>query len=393
MATFALDPSVVFLNHGSFGACPREVLAEQARLRAQLEAQPVRFFMRELSELEAAARSAIAAFVGAKPENLARVPNATAAVNAVVRGLALEPGDELLCTDHGYNACTNVLRYVAERSGAKLVTAQVPFPLEGPEQVLEAVLAAVTPRTRFALLDHLTSPTALVFPIAQLVKALRARGVETMVDGAHAPGQVPLDVEAIGAGWYTGNLHKWVCGPKSSAFLHVREDLQGETVPASVSHGFNAPQGTGSRFRNLFDWTGTDDPTAWLSAPKALEVVGALSPRGWAGVMEANHALAVQGRTLAAQALGVTAPCPPELLGAMATLVLPGTHPASGALPGRRGFDPLQEALFQRHHVELPVFPWPASPRRVLRLSAHQHNRLADYERLAAALREEAALA
>ncbi len=379
-----LDPAVTFLNHGSFGACPKAVLAYQAELRARLEAEPVRFFMRELPPLHEAALAALGRFVGARPEDLGAVTNATTAVNAVVRSLDFAPGDELLTTSHAYNACTNVLRYAAERTGAKVVVAQVPFPLEAPAQVLETVLAAVTPRTRFALVDHVTSPTGLVFPAADLVRALEGRGVPTMLDGAHAPGMVELDLDALGASFATGNLHKWVCAPKGCGYLHVRADRRAQVRPLVISHGANSPRVDRSRFRLEFDWQGTSDPTAWLSVPRALEVVGALVPGGWPEVRARNRALALEGRRLLLTALGVPAPAPEAMLGSMAAVVLPRPATGPGALPGTNELDPLQEALFHRHAIEVPVFTFGAH--RCLRVSAHLHNRLEDYQKLARAL-------
>ncbi len=280
-ARFALDPDVAFLNHGSFGACPREVLRVQEELRARMERQPVRFLARELPALLDDARVPLAAFVGTAPERLAFVHNATAAVNAVLRWLPLSPGDELLTTDHVYNACNNVLREAASAAGARVVTARVPFPLPDDDAVVDAVLAAVTPRTRLCLLDAVTSPTALVFPVARLVRVLRERGVETLVDAAHAPGQVPLDVDAIGAAWLTGNCHKWMFAPKGAGFLAVRADKLEVTRPAVISHGANAPVGERSRFRLEFDWIGTTDPTPWLAVPAAIEAGARLVDGGW----------------------------------------------------------------------------------------------------------------
>src|SRR5690242_5774441 len=197
-AQWPLDPAITFLNHGSFGSCPRPVLEAQRRWRDRLEAQPVQFLARDLPGLLAAARASLGSFVGADPDDLAFVTNATGAVNAVVRSLRFEPGDELLSDDHEYNATINVLRHVADRDGARVVIARIPFPIGSEDDVVAPILAAVTERTRFALVSHVTSPTALVFPIERIVKELAARGVATLVDGAHAPGMVPIDLERIG---------------------------------------------------------------------------------------------------------------------------------------------------------------------------------------------------
>lgn len=381
---WTLDPAVTFLNHGSFGACPAPVLAAQAEWRARLERQPVRFMARELEGLLDEARAALAAFVGAVPGDLAFVPNATSGVNAVLRSLVFAPGDELLTTDHAYNACKNALHFVAERSGATVVVAKVPFPLAGPATVVESVLARVTPRTRLALLDHVTSPTGLVWSIAELVQALAERGVETLVDGAHAVAMLPLDVSAIGAAYYTGNCHKWLCAPKTAGFLHVRRDLQELVRPLAISHGARLRRADRSRFLLEFDWTGTVDPTAYLTVPEAIRVLGSLVPGGWPALRARNRELALAGRRLLCESLGVPEPAPASMIGSLAAVPIPegsSEPPTSGLY-----CDPLQDALREEAGIEVPIVPWPAAPRRLIRISAAAYNVSADYERLAVAL-------
>ena len=381
---WTLEPGLAFLNHGSFGACPWVVIEAREALYRGLERQPVAFLARELPGRIDAAREVLAAFVGADPRDLVFVPNATTGVNAVLRSLPLAAGDELLTTDHAYNACRNTLEYVASRAGAQVVVARVPFPLERPAQVVEAVLAAVTPRTRLALLDHVTSPTGLVLPIAELVAELSARGVDTLVDGAHAPGMVPLDLEALGATYYTGNCHKWLCAPKGAALLHVRRDKQDEVRPHVISHGANTPRAGRSRFHDEFDWTGSDDPTAYLCVPAALEAMAAMVPGGWPEIRRRNRELALAGRRILMEALGVEPPCPEEMIGSLAALPLPdgSSEPPRSALYA----DPLQEVLLAEHRIEVPIVPWPRPPKRLIRISAQLYNSEEEYRRLSGAL-------
>ncbi|MCC6215061.1 MAG: aminotransferase class V-fold PLP-dependent enzyme [Polyangiaceae bacterium] len=390
-AAWTLDPDIVFLNHGSFGACPRAVQEAQGALRERMEANPVAFFTRELEPRIDAARAEVAEFVGARPEDLAFVRNATDGVNAVLASASLAPGDELLTTDHAYGACRNALAAFAERAGARVVVARVPFPLSGPGDIAEPVLAAVTARTRLALLDHVTSPTGVVFPVAELASSLAARGVRVLIDGAHAPGMLPLGLAALGdAGvdWYTGNLHKAVCAPKGAGFLWARRDRQAALHPTTVSHGRTSTRAR-PRLHEEFDWTGTDDPTPWLCAPVALRVMAALLPGGWPAILAANHELALRARELLTEALGAPRPTPDALVGSLVAVPLP-----PGSFTGPRfanAVDPLQAALAERHRIEVPVPLWPQPPARLVRVTAQLHVSLGDVARLARALTEELA--
>jgi len=319
-----LDPAVTFLNHGSYGACPEPVLASQRAWRDRLESEPVRFMERILPDALADARQRIGAFLGADPAGLAFVSNATSGVNTVLRSLRFEPGDELLTNDHEYNATLNALASIAERDGARVVVAHVPLPIASAAEALAAIVDAVTPRTRLALISHITSPTALVLPIAEIVAALDARGVDTIVDAAHAPGMVPLDVDGLGAAYWTGNGHKWLCGPKGAAMLWVRADRRERIHPLVISHGANEPVDGRERFRLEFDWTGTSDPTPQLALADAIDWMGDQDPGGWPAIRAANRALALAGRDRLASALGLTPIAPDEMTGSMAALLLPG---------------------------------------------------------------------
>jgi isopenicillin-N epimerase len=386
-ALWPLDRRIAFLNHGSFGACPTEVLRHQAALRAELEAEPVRFLSREIDDRLAVARGALGAFLGADADDLAFVTNATSGVNAVVRSLAFAAGDELLTTDHAYGACRNTLDFVAARTGARVVVATLPFPVGSPDEIVDVVLAKVTPRTRLALLDHVTSPTALILPIERLSAELGRRGVDVLVDGAHAPGMVPLNLATLAVAYYSGNCHKWLCAPKGSAFLWVRPDRQAAVHPLTISHGATAVRPERTRFRLEFDWTGTSDPTAWLTVPRALEYVGGLQPGGWPALMARNRALALEARDLLCAAAGTAPPCPDSMLGSRASVRLPdGSAPVAWRRP-----DPLQARLFDGWGIEVPVMTWPAAPRRLIRVSAQLYNRREQYARLAEALGKELA--
>ncbi len=394
-----LDPSATYLNHGAYGACPWPVLQEQSEWRARMERQPTYFNDQELEGHLDRARAALAGLLGADADDLCFAPNATTGVNTVLRSLEFNPGDEILTTDHEYNACRNAIRFVGERSGAREVVASIPLPIDDPGQVTEAILAGVTSRTRLAVVSLVTSPTGLVFPVADIVRGLAERGVDTLVDGAHAPGMLPLDLDALGAAYFTGNAHKWLCTPKGSAILHVRRDRQASMRPLVISHGTNSPRHDRSRFRLEFDWAGTGDPSPYLVIPRALEFMGGLLPGGWSELQARNRDLAVAARRLLLDALGGQAPLVPDsMLGSLAAVELPASleptaeRPDTAAGDATYPFDPLHDALWNDHRIEVPVYPWPHSPadqqpvRRLLRVSAQVYNSIDDYERLAAVL-------
>ena len=365
-----LDRSVMYLNHGSFGACPIDVMAQQSALRQELEREPVDFLVGTLPARLATARESLASFVGADPADLAFVPNATAGVNAVLRSLHFAPGDEVLLTTHTYAACRNTARFIAERCGVRLVTADMPFPCTAEVAVIDAIMSAVSPRTRLALLDHVTSPTALVLPIEKIVAALAARGIDTLVDGAHAPGMVPMHLSALGAAYYTGNAHKWLCAPKGAAFLHVRRDRQASLHPNVISHGYN------NGFQAEFDWTGTCDPTPWLCIPKALQFMGNLLPQGWPQVMATNRALALEARALVLSALSLDLPCPGAMIGSIASIPLP--TPSSGSPAEQLDARGLHD-WFRQRGVETWVH---AHPLPLIRISAQLYNDIGQFEHL-----------
>jgi isopenicillin-N epimerase len=384
---WTLDPEITYLNHGSYGACPRPVLAAQQALRDQLEREPARFFNREAPLLLLGALKALGDFVGAPVSGLAFVPNVTNAINSVLRSIPLPAGSELLVTDHEYNATRNILEYVAAERGCRVVVAEIPFPIAGPEAVLDAVLARVSARTRLAVLDHVTSQTALVFPIAELVRELESRGVDVLVDGAHAPGMVDVDIAALSPAYYAANCHKWICAPKGVGFLWVRDDHRHDVRPAVISHGANAPVPPDRRYGIEFFWMGTDDVTPALSVPAALRFLDGLLPGGAAALRARNRELALAGRRVVADALGVPLPSPDSMIGAMASLPVPpiARFPAAKAMSALE-LDPLHDALFREHRIEVPVLTCPAHPERLLRISAQAYNSIGDYERLAAAL-------
>lgn len=376
-----LDRSINFLNHASFGACPRPVLEIQAKLRSQLENEPLRFFGREWEPLLDSSRNKLASFIGVEAQDLVFVPNATTGVNAVLRSLRFTPDDELLTTNHEYNACRNALDFIASCVNATVVVADIPFPIESPEQIIKAVIEKVSPQTRLALLDHITSQTGLIFPIQQLVQELQARGVDVLVDGAHAPGMLPLNLSEIGATYYTGNCHKWLCAPKGAAFLYVKRDKQPQIRPLTISHGANSKLTHKSRYQLEFDWMGTDDPTAYMCVGEAIQFMGSLLPGGWDELMQRNHDLVMQGRQVICKLLDIVAPCPESMIGSMATLTVPKRLE-------KYTYTLLHDELFDKYGIEVQVVPWQGESKLLVRISAQIYNSIEQYNSLGKALQE-----
>jgi isopenicillin-N epimerase len=373
-----LESQIDFLNHGSFGATPLAILNYQQSLRNRIEREPVRFFVRELETLLDDAREQLANFIVTDADDIAFIPNATVGVNTVLRSLVFEPGDEILITNHTYNACRNAVEFVTHRTDAKIVVASVPFPLDSSQQIVEAILDRVSSRTKLAVLDHITSPTALIFPLAILVAELSHRGIDTLIDGAHALGSIPLDLRSLGATYYTGNCHKWLCAPKGAAFLYVRKDKQASIRPLAISHGANSPRTDRSRFRLEFDWMGTNDPTAYLCVPEAIRFMRSLLPGGWLQLREQNRKLALEARRIICQTLQVNIPCPDEMLASMASIPL-GKVLLSWEL--------LQTKLLKQFNIEVPIVPWTEGT-SLVRISAQLYNKIEQYKYLAEVLKK-----
>ena len=364
---WALSPEVLHLNHGSYGGCQASVIAEAIRLRTELEAAPMKFFGLAWQPLLDRAREVLAAFVGAPADRLVFVPNATHGVAIAIASCRLEAGDEIVTTDHTYRAVRNQLARLAAARGARVVTVAIALPFD-PDAMIAAIEAAVTPRTRLVVLDHVTSPTALIFPLERIVPALVARGIQVVIDGAHAPGQIVLDVTSLGATYYAGNNHKWLCAPKATGFLVAR----GPAAPLVTSHGASPEYGPANRLHAELDWTGTADPTPHLCVPAAIAAVA-----DWPATRARNHALVLALRDRVIAGLGGDERdhlAPAASLGCMAAIAVdaPGVPLA------------LTQRLL-RDNVELPIVDWPGQP--LVRISAHLYNDERDAEPVIAKLK------
>ncbi len=376
-----LDPAITYLNHGTVGATPRRVLAAQQAIRDEIERNPALVLLRELTEIAAGAprdarprlrlaADAVADFVSARGEDLVFVDNATTGVNAVLRSFAWREGDEILITDHSYGAITHAAAFVAREHGASVRVVELPYPVRGPGALVEAVAGALGPRTRLAIVDHITSESALILPIAEIAARCRARGVAILADGAHAPGVLPLEVAELGVDWYVGNLHKWAYAPRSCGFLWAPAGRQAGLHPPVISWGLD--QG----FSAEFDWVGTRDPSPWLAAPEAIAFQREL---GFEAIRSHNHALAWDATRMLAKSWGTTLGMEEPMVGAMATLALPERAGATKEEAAR-----LRDALLFEERIEVQLHEWRG--RLWVRISAQIYNEMTDYERLAAAV-------
>lgn len=362
-----LEPDLTYLNHGAFGLTPNAVIKAQDCWRAQIERDPTAFFGFEVEAALRQAAAAVAKAIGAAAEDLVFVENATSGINAVLRMLDFEPGDEILITSLTYPAMRKAASYVAARTGARLVEVPITLPLLDDATLLRAVASRLSHRTKLALFDHIASHSALVLPVATLTRLAQEAGARVIIDGAHVPGMAPLDVTAIGADWYIGNLHKWFFVPRSCGFLWAAKDRQAGTHPLAISHGY------GQGFRVEFEWTGTRDVTAALAAPAALDFHARL---GGPQLMARNAALAREAGAMLAQAWGTEMTGPADHFAAMVTMRLPLT----GTVDGARA-EALMRDLGTQHRIAAPVVVLEGAA--WVRISAQAYNAIGDYERLA----------
>jgi isopenicillin-N epimerase len=384
LTEWALDPAITYLNHGTVGAPPRRVLAAQQAIRDSIERQPARYLLRELADVRQfemrerprmrVAADAVAEFLGARGDDLAFTDNATTGANAVLRSLRLGAGDEIVVTDHGYGAVAIAAGFVAGRAGGRVVTVELPHPRWEAAAIVEAIVAAVTPRTKLVIIDHVTSPTALVLPVAELVARCHAAGAPVLVDGAHAPGALAFDLPSLGADWYTGNLHKWAMAPRSSAILWAPAERRGDLHPTVISWGFELG------FDAEFDLVGTRDPSPWLAAPEGLAFMrdlGLEAMRAW------NHALAWDSACMLARRWDVELPQDESLVGAMVAVPLPARFGTTAAEAQR-----LKDALLYEDGIEAQIHEF--RDRILWRISAQVYNDAADVERATRAIEKRA---
>ena len=386
-----IDPNLTFLNHGSYGSVPKAAMRAQAMLRDRLEKDSPRFYKSDLEMLIDGFRSKIAGFINCHAHDVAPICNATFALCTILANIDWKQGDEVIVTDHEYGSIGNELERFVARYGIKVVKAVIPYPIQDPSEVTEQYLAAVTPKTRLAIIAHITSTSSMIYPITPIITELHAKGIDVLLDGAHTPGQVPFDWSALKPAYFVGSGHKWLCGPKGTGFMVVRADKQPGFRPLALSSRANKIRPDRALFLRDFDYQGTDDYTDLLTIPHSMDAVSAMLPGGWPAVMRANHELAIKGRNILANALSVEPMTPDSMVGSMATLLIP-EPPAKLLSRPTRYDDALQDVLFEKYQIVVPIWRLASTDQRLVRISAHLYNTTDDYEYLASALKTELAL-
>lgn len=382
LSQFFLRPEIIFLNHGSFGACPRPVFEEYQRWQRELEAQPVEFLGRRFDDLLCGARQPIARYVNCNSDDLVYVPNATTALNTVARSLSFRPGDEILTTDHEYGALNRTWSFLAEKSGAIYKPRAIPVPVTTSEEFIEQLWSGVTPRTRVIFLSHITSPTALIFPVQEICRRARAAGIITVIDGAHTAGQITLDLTALGADFYSSNCHKWMMSAKGSAFLYARREMQSLVEPLVVTWGWRPEKPGPSKFVQEQEWQGTRDIAAYLSVPAAIEF---MKEHNWDQVRSDCHELVRYARMAISEVTGLEPLSSDswnepdgssfQWFSQMISLPLPRCNP-----------EILKQRLYDKYKIEVPIITW--NNRHLIRVSIQGYNTREDVDVLVSALKE-----
>ncbi len=384
---WTLNPEISYLNHGGFGACPESILEARCRIQKDFESNPLRFIFESFENLYDNSRKKLAEFLGADSDQLVFTSNATEGVNTVLKSLNLGEGERLICTNHVYPGCLAALEQVAEKSGVEIVTVDIPFPVGSPQEITDSILKEAAKGARLVLIDHVSSETAMIFPVKEICAGLTALGVDTIVDGAHAPGMLPLAIDEVGATWYTGNCHKWMCGPKTAGFLVSAAGRLDEIEPLITSFGSSFKDARKHPRQWEFFWRGTHDASAIFVLPELIDTMAGMLPGGWPEIMRHNHDLAIQGAKHLCETLEIEMPLPEFMIGSMVTLPIPAHN--LGAPLGLFREDRLGNRLYKKHKIEVPLMQWPRPGEHKVRISAQLYNSEEEYEALARALRSE----
>ena len=369
---FFLDPDITFLNHGSFGACAKPVYEDLLNWQLQMEREPVKFFEDTIFDALKKSRQVLGNYINCPADDLVYFPNPTTAINAAARSLKLEPGDEVLSTNHIYGALDRTWKYICNKNEAEFVKADIPFPIQSKDEFLNSFFAAVTSKTRVIFLSHITSMTAMIFPVEEVVEFARENNILSIIDGAHVPGHIPLNINTLNPDIYTGACHKWMCSPKGTSFLYVKKELQENIHPLVVSWGWESENPSDSQFLDWHEWQGTRDMSAFLTIPEAVKF---MDDNDWPNVSRKCRKMVIQTRNQLLNYLNISPPCPDDWLGQMASIPMPFND----------AFE-IKNALLNKYHIQVPIFTWEGKV--YLRYSIQAYNSESDLEKLLSAIKE-----
>jgi isopenicillin-N epimerase len=383
---WGLNKDIVYLNHGSFGATPTAVLEKQQQYQKEMEAEAIEFYIDNLPNLLNESKTALANFVGTSTHNIVFTQNTTTGVNTILKSIIGREGDEWLTTNHGYGACVHALKHYAAKNKCEVVVAAVDYPVKTEEDMIAAIEKSITPKTTIALIDYVTSASAIIFPVKKIIELLHSKGIKVIIDAAHCPGMIDFSIDDLQPDFFIANCHKWICSPKGSAFIYVAPEHQQMISPLVISHYNDSQVGEAAHWSNQFMWDGTHDYSAYICVKEALEHLPTLHQDGWAGIKKHNRELAFTAATKIAEALKVQLPAPKELLGSIINIPMP-----NGETPEKffHHNQALKNKLFKRYNVEVPVFLFPKAPQQWMRISAQLYNSMEQYDYLIECLKEE----
>lgn len=383
---WALDASIVYLNHGSFGATPKRVLEKQAAIQKLCEYEAIDFFVEKLQGLVDESKQYLAEFVGTDTNNIVFVNNTTEGVNTILNSITTHAGDEWLITNHNYGACINALKHYAKRNSCKVNIANIPYPVFSPQEIIDSVCNAITPNTKLALIDYVTSASAIIFPVKEIIQLLKAKGIKVLIDAAHAPGMIDFNIEKLQPDFFVANCHKWICSPKGSAFMYVAPEHQSQIFPLVISHFNDSALGSKAHWANQFMFSGTRDYSAFISVKDALQIMPEIAETDWDGIRARNHELVWLAANKIAGVFGLELPCKEEMVGTICNIPMPdGQKPERSFNTNTR----LKKDLMEKYRIEVPIFIFPNAPKQWLRISAQLYNSMEQYDYLINCLKKE----
>jgi isopenicillin-N epimerase len=380
------DQSIVYLNHGSFGATPTTVLQHQQHLQTQMEAEAIQFFVDDLPQLINESKSVLAQFVGTSNNNIVFTSNTTTGINTIFNSLPSKPNDNWLLINHNYGACALAAKHYAKKNNCTTSVATIPYPINNDDDFLKAIDAAILPNTTVAMVDYITSASATIFPIKKIIDFLHSKNIQVIVDAAHAPGMVTFNIDDLQPDYFVANCHKWICSPKGSAFMYVAPQHQPHIYPLVISHYNDTAVGTAAHWSNQFLFDGTHDYSAYISVKNAIDTMPNIANGTWDIIKQQNHEMVWEAALLIANTLQVALPIPKHMVGSICNIPLPSGHLLNHSYMGKTA---LKQILFDKYKIEVPVFLFPAAPTQWLRISAQLYNSMEQYEYLAQCLKKE----